>query len=182
MLDRLQAGVDRAGIARVGQLDRALEDDRARVDPFIDEVDRHAEDLDPVLDGLLDRPHAGEGGQQRGVDVDDPVGEARHEARVEDRHVAGEHDELDPLLDQPVAHGGIARGPRAELRAQEDPRPHARGVGTLERARRALVAGNGDDLDLATVNAVQQRLEVRALARREDADPHAATRPSRSLG
>ena len=99
-------------IARVGQLDRALQHDRARVDPLVDEVDRHAEDLDPVLDGLLDRAHAGEGGQQRGMDVEDPVGEARHEARVEDRHVAGEHDELDALA-RPASRRWRRRAPRA---------------------------------------------------------------------
>ena len=193
VLDRAQARADRGRIACVGQLDRALEHDRPGVHARVDEVHRHTEDLHPVLEGLLDRAHAREGRQQRGMDVEDPVGEARHEAGVEDRHVAGEHHELDPLLGQPVAHGGVARGARPELRAQEDPRRHARGPGALERARRGLIAGHGDDLDLAAVDAVEQRLEVRALARGEDADSHghrhappsAATSsawPSRSLG
>ena len=79
-----------------------------------------------------------------------------------------------------MAASRAARAPNSERRKTRDGTP-AR-VGTLERARRGLVAGHGDDLDLAAVDAVQQRLEVRALARREDADPHAATRPSRSLG
>ena len=65
--------MDHLRVACVGQLDRALEDDRAGVDPFVDEVDRHAEDLHAVLDRLLDRAHAREGGQQRRVDVEDPV-------------------------------------------------------------------------------------------------------------
>ena len=116
------------------------------------------------------------------MDVEDPVGEARHEAGVEDRHVAGEHDELDAPRDQPVAHGGVARGARAELRAQEGPRRHPCRMGALERPRRGLIAGHRDDLDLAAVDAVEQRLEIRALARGEDADFHAATRPGRSLG
>ena len=37
------------------QLDRALEDDRPGVDALVDEVDRDAEDLDPVVERLLDR-------------------------------------------------------------------------------------------------------------------------------
>ena len=169
------------GSRRVGQLDRALEDDRARVDPFVDEVDRHAEDLHAVLDGLLDRAHAGEGGQQRGVDVEDPVGEARHEAGVEDRHVAGEHDELDALLD-----AASRRWRRRARRARRTPSAGRPATGTpaawarsSARAER-LIAGDGDDLDLAAVDAVEQRLEVRALARGEDADPHAAARRRRA--
>src|SRR5215212_4415777 len=62
------------------------------------------------------------------MDVEYPVGEARHETPVEERHVAREHLELD------------------------------------------------------AVDAVEQRLEVRALAGGEDADPHHAAAPSRSLG
>ena len=139
-------------IACVGQLDRALEHDRAGVDPFVDEVDRHPEDLHAVLDGLLDRAHAREGGQQRGMDVEDPVGEARHEPRVEDRHVAGEDHELDPAARpasrpwrrrarraprtpsagrpataRPPPARARARAPRADRRPRRRPRPRGRG-------------------------------------------------------
>ena len=127
-------------------------------------------------------PHAREGGQQRRVDVEDPVGEARHEARVEDRHVAGEHDELDAPArpaSRPWRRRARRAPPNSERRKTRDGTPAA--CGALERARRGLVAGHGDDLDLAAVDAVEQRLEVRALARGEDADPqsprHARRQP-----
>ena len=71
------------------------EDDRAGVDALVDEVHRDAEDLDAVVERLLDRADAREGREERRVDVEDAVGEARHEGGVEDCHVAGEDDELD---------------------------------------------------------------------------------------
>ena len=113
--------------------------------------------------------------------VDDPVGEARHEAGVEDRHVAGQHDELDALGQQPVGDGAVALRARAVLRAQEHPRRDARRRRAVEGTRRGLIAGDRDDLDLPAVELVEQRLEVGALARGEDAHPHAAS-PTRSFG
>ena len=66
--------------------------------------------LDAGGELLLDRVRAGEAGQQRGVDVDDRVGEAVEERRCQQVHVAGEHDELDALLLEPVRHRRVARG------------------------------------------------------------------------
>ena len=54
------------------------------------------DDLDAVVDRLLDGADAGERRQERRVHVDDPLREAGEERRVEELHVAGEHDELDP--------------------------------------------------------------------------------------
>ena len=68
-----------SGRARVGQLDGALGDDPAGVDALVDVVDGHAEDLDAVGERLLDGAQAREGRQQRRVDVDDALGEAREE-------------------------------------------------------------------------------------------------------
>ena len=75
----------------------------------------------------------------------------------------------------------VARRARAVLRAQEHPRRDARRRRAVERPRRGLVGGDRDDLDLLAVDVVEQRLEVRARARGEDADPHAAS-PTRSFG
>ena len=173
--------MDVGGVARVWRLERALKHDRPGVDALVDEVHGDAEDLDAVLDGLLDRAHAREGGQQRGMDVEDPVGEARHEARVEDRHVAGEDDELDALGLEPIGDCGIALGPRAVLRAQEYARRNAGRRRPGQRRRRRLIAGYRDHLDLVAVDAVEQRLEVRALARGQDPDLQAAS-PRRNFG
>jgi len=74
--------------------DRVLEQDRTGIDAVVDEVDGDAEDAHAVGDGLADGVEAGEGGQQRRMDVDDPVAEGGDEARAEDRHVAGRDDGL----------------------------------------------------------------------------------------
>ncbi len=57
------------------------QDHRPGVDAGVDEVDGHAEHLDPVGQRLLDRVQAGEGRQQRGMHVDDG---ARESARGSD--------------------------------------------------------------------------------------------------
>src|SRR5215218_2232186 len=49
VLERPQRLAHLGGAARARQLERALGDDRARVDPLVDEVDRDAEDLHAVL-------------------------------------------------------------------------------------------------------------------------------------
>src|SRR5215217_2461464 len=83
VLQRPQRFAHLGDAAGAGQLERALGDDRAGVDALVDEVDRDAEHLDAVRDGLLDGADAREGGQQRGVDVDHALGEAGEEARAE---------------------------------------------------------------------------------------------------
>src|SRR4051794_12321588 len=77
-----------------GEVDGALEDDRPGVHALVHEVDGHAEHLHAVGERLLDGADAGEGRQQRRVDVDDALGEGAEEGRREQRHVAGQHDEL----------------------------------------------------------------------------------------
>ena len=68
-------------VARRRHRDLALEDRRAGVDPLVDEVDGDPGDVDARLERLADRVEPGEGGQQGGVDVDDPVAEAADEGR-----------------------------------------------------------------------------------------------------
>ena len=55
VLERAQRGEHLVGLARVRQLDRALQDHRAGVDAGVDEVDGHAEHLHAVGERLLDR-------------------------------------------------------------------------------------------------------------------------------
>src|SRR5918999_431925 len=91
---------------------------------------------------------------------------------------------------QRLLHRGGIGGVRQLERALGDDRAAARGaVRLLERARgdagrarplqcprRRLVRGDGDDLEAGTpVEAVEDGLEVGALARGEGADPHAAS-------
>jgi len=55
-----------------------------------------------VLDRLALGVGAGEGGEEAGVDVDDPPRVGGEEGRREEAHVAGQADPFDPGLDQGV--------------------------------------------------------------------------------
>src|SRR5436190_178260 len=107
VLDPMHPILDFVDPRRVGKLDRLLQDDRPAVDALVDEVDGHADQLDPVLERLLDGAHAGEGGQERRVDVDYPALEAADEVRAEQLHEAGQHHQIDAQLLEPVAEGAI---------------------------------------------------------------------------
>src|SRR3954454_24637273 len=75
-LDLVDPLLDLPDVARIGKLERLLQDDRPAVHALVHEVDADARDLHAVLDRLLDRLHAGECGQERGVHVHDPPLEA----------------------------------------------------------------------------------------------------------
>ena len=106
--------------------DGLLQDDDAVVDGFVDEVDGAAGDLGPIVEGLVLGVEAGEGGKQRGVDVEDAIGEGLHEGRRDDAHVAGETDEIDlvrveggdhlaVVVGAVAAGGGDAHGGEVQL-------------------------------------------------------------------
>ena len=157
----------------VRQLERALGDDRPGVDPLVDEVDGDAEHLHAVVERLLDHAHAREGGQQRGMHVDHAIREAGEEAGLEQRHVAGEHDQLDVAAGEEVGDRGVARRAVGVRGERELGGRHARARRALERGRPRLVGGDRHDLDaVAAVKSVEDGLEVRAGAGREHADPH----------
>ena len=92
--------------------DGALQDDDAVVDGLVDEVDGTACDFGSVVERLGLRFEAGEGGQQRWVDVEDTVREDGDEGRRDDAHVAGEADEVDVMLMETGDHFGVAPGGR----------------------------------------------------------------------
>src|SRR4051812_44920096 len=73
VLDLVYLVLDSGDVPRI-RINREglLHDDRAGVDALVDEVHSHAHLLDSVVERLLDRAHAREGGEQRWVDVDDP--------------------------------------------------------------------------------------------------------------
>lgn len=71
-----------------------LRDDGAFVEVGGDEVGGDADDFDAAFVGLAVGVGAGEGGQERGVDVDDFIFPAPDEIGREDFHEAGEDDEV----------------------------------------------------------------------------------------
>ena len=173
MLDRVQPIEHVGGIGRLRELDRALENDGAAVDPVINEVDGDAEHLDPVVDPLLNGGEARERRQQGRVDVDDALWEPGQKPGTEQLHVAGEDDEFDAPLDEPLGDRGVPGGAAGVGIDREDRCRHPGGGRPFEGARAGFVRGDSDDRDpVPPVHAIEQRLEVRARSGGEDADVH----------
>ncbi len=109
--------------------------------------------------------------KRRRMDVHDPLREAREERRPQQVHVAGADDELDAAAVEPVRHRGVARvavrvlaraGTSRSRRPRRSARASARAPSTFDATATTGRLG------------VEQRLQVRPLARDEHAD-HART-------
>src|SRR3954469_9871483 len=174
VLDLMHSFLDRGDVARIRKnVEGLLYDDRPGVDALVDEVDSDADHLHAVVDGLLDRPEPGEGREQRRVDVHDAAGKAADEGRAEDLHEPGQDDQLGPALLEPGRKGVVAVAAVGVVGGGEDTRRDAGGAGAVEPARLRAVGAHGDDLHaVAPVRRVEDRLEVRALARDQHRHPH----------
>src|SRR5206468_2509196 len=78
----------------------SLQQDRAAVQLFIDEMNSASGELHPVLEGLVLSIKAGESRQERRMDIEQAVGEFRNEMAAEDAHVAGQANQVDFLFQQ----------------------------------------------------------------------------------
>ena len=174
-----------SGSRVLGHRDRALEQDRPGVDALVDEVDRHADDLDAVVDRLLDRPDARERGQQRRVDVDDAVGEPG-------RGTPASAAPCSPR-GRPAPRRGPAPSRPSRCRAPCGPRSRRAGTppSAARRSRRGRARAPPPGRSRRRRSRprrpwtrVDERLEVRPLARDEDDDAHDrdATPPRRASG
>ena len=112
---------ERVGVVGFEHRNDPLQDDDAVIQMLVDEVHRAAGDLHAVVEGLGLRLEAGEGGQQRRMNVEDAVGEGVDEFRREQAHVAGQADQIHVVR----AQGGRACRGRAR-----------RGGGLSRRGRR----------------------------------------------
>ena len=118
----------------------------------------------------------GKAGSSAGWTLTTRAGKRARNAGVEQLHVAREHDELDAARLQPVAIAASRAARSAYSPRANTARLDARQRGALQRLRVRLVGPDGDHLDaLAPVDAVQDRLQVRAGAGGEDADLHATS-------
>jgi hypothetical protein len=88
---------------------RRLKNDRAVIQPFIDEVYRRPRHLDAVLERSALSIEAWEGGQQRRMDVHDPVRVAPYESRGEQPHVSRKADQLAARRVEGLRHPPIVR-------------------------------------------------------------------------
>src|SRR3954454_601703 len=176
MLDLVDLPLHDGDVPRIRKLERPLEDDRAAVDPLVDEMHGNSGNLHAVVDRLLDRANSRESRQQRRVHVDDLVREAPDEDRRQQFHEAREHHELSVLGLDPVAERGVAVGPVAVVLLWEDSGLDSSALGALEAAGVSPVRRDAHDLDIAAMDPVDKRLEVAALTRDEDDDweAHAA--------
>ena len=166
MLDGLDALLQRVGVV-VRQHRHALGGDHgAGVDAAVDVVHGRRGLGHAGREYVVDRVRAGELRQRGGVRVHDAAGEALEEAAPQQVHVPGAHDQVDPVLDQPVGHRRVARvavGVVVELESRRRDPGRSR---PLERPRIGVVARDRDDRQAL----VDQRLQVRPLAADEHAD------------
>ena len=175
VLERAQQVVEAVAVDRRRHVDRRLQQDRAGVDPLVDEVDGDAGDLHAVVERVARSRRAREGGQQRRVDVDDAIGEAREEAGAQQRHVA--RRARPARRPAPASQSAIASVARRAVRDTRRAGRRARHAGrrrAFQRRRLGLVGRHRDDRRPRAMDAVEQHLEVRA--RR----PRRARRPSRA--
>ena len=142
-----------------------------RVHAGVDEVDRDAEHLHAVGERLLDRADAGEGRQQRGVDVDD---RAREAARGSARRAAPCSRRARPAA-RPAPRSS-RRAPRRAPRGRRSRRARTPRSARRARGRARARAPRGVLEATATISAsrpwtrVEQRLEVGAAAGDEHGD------------
>ena len=78
--------------------DSSLEQDRAAVEIFVDEVDRAARDFCAVRESLILRIEAGESGQQRRVDIQDAIGKLRNEVSAQEPHITSQTNPIHAVL------------------------------------------------------------------------------------
>jgi len=114
---------------------RALDEDGAGIGSAIDDMDRTTSDFCAIFEGLLPGGNAGEGGQERRMDIEDPVGEGGQKSGFYDAHKAGQSDDLR----SPGLKGGdlLAFGFALQFRFERG--------GADEFGRDSVLAGAGED-------------------------------------
>jgi hypothetical protein len=170
----LDAGVEGGGGVVVVHGDGLLGDDGAGIDALIDEVDGAAGDFHAVIEGLFPGFEAGEGGEERGMDVDDAVGEGAEEFAFQDAHETGEDDKIDlgVLEDGDEAAFGLFVELGAEFSGRDVDGFEFVLLRQRENAGGLDVAGDEDDFHGgAGAGAVAgEGIEVGSFARAEDAE------------
>ena len=162
----LDAGVEGLGRVALKNGDGTLNDDGTAVCAGIDEVDGAPGDLGAVVEGLFPRVEAGEGRQERGVDVEDAVGEGVQETGLDDAHEPGQHDgvravaldDADPFLLGRAFEFGLEGGAGKILRGD------AGAAGALQDEGILDIGQDADELGIQRpgVDGVEDGLHVGA--------------------
>src|SRR3989304_4067795 len=172
----------RQGLLRVIVPDRdgLLEDDRSAVEGRVDEVDRAAGDPRAVCECIPLTVRSRERGEEGGVDFHDPPRERADELLRDEAHEPREHDEIDAALLQDLHELRLERDAVLPVRAGvHDDGRNARLLRALKDRGPGYVAHEDREVDIkvASVPRVDEALEVRAAARRENADADLRHRP-----
>ena len=96
----LDQNTGREGFECIGVEDRdgSLEQNRAAIEIFVDEVDGTSSDLHSMGERLILRIEAGESGQKRGMYVEDTAGKLRNEVSAQKTHISRETNPIYAVL------------------------------------------------------------------------------------
>jgi drug/metabolite transporter (DMT)-like permease len=146
-----------------------LLDDRPLVQVGGDVVRGGADQLDPARVRLVIRPRALEAGQEGVVDVDDPPGQLPAERVGQHLHIAGQHDEVGPVVLDQGEDLVLLRGPGFRPDRQM---VVVDAVGLGQRPQIRVVRGDRRDVDAERPRPLPEQQVVQAVPgpRHEDQD------------
>ena len=147
----------------------ALGDDGAAIELGGNEVHGAAREAAAFVDGALVGVQAGEGRQQRGMDVDEAALIMRAKFAREDFQVACEQHEVGPILLGDFEHGAVEIGAAGEIAGAASEGGDALGGGPLEPGGVGVVGEHGGDADAGDIG-LNHGLHVAAAAGDEDDD------------
>src|SRR2546422_279300 len=113
VLDLVDASLERRERVLVADVDHRLEQDRAVVELILDQVHRAPGHAHAVLPGTADCVEPGKRGEQRGMDIEDPVAEGVQQRLVEGGHEAREEHGLDSANAERLDPGVLVLEPGA---------------------------------------------------------------------
>jgi hypothetical protein len=148
----------------VGYGNDGLEDDGAGIEIFVDEVDGATGEFYAVIESLALGFEAGEGWQERGMDIEDAIGESLDEVGREEAHVAGQTDQIDFVF----VEGGYdlaVEGFAFEALGRENLRGQAAGFGAFNAGGAFAIAEDDSDFGLGNAargDTIGEGFEVRA--------------------
>jgi drug/metabolite transporter (DMT)-like permease len=137
-----------------------LLDDRPLVQVGRDVVRGRADQLDPARVRLVVRPRALEAGQEGVVDVDDPPGQLPAERAGQHLHVAGQHDEVGPVVLDQGEDLVLLRGPGLRPDRQV---VVVNTVGLGQRPQIRVVRGDRHDVDAELPRPLPEQQVVQAV-------------------
>jgi O-acetylserine/cysteine efflux transporter len=137
-----------------------LLDDRPLVQVGRDVVRGRADQLHPARVRLVVRPRALEAGQEGVVDVDDPPGQLPAERLGQHLHVAGQHDEVGPVVLDQGEDLVLLRGPGFRPDRQV---VVVNAVGLGQRPQIRVVRGDRHDVDAELPRPLPEQQVVQAV-------------------